>query len=152
MPKVDVERLPSCQGSDYPAPFDAAASDRTVRVLSEAMGLSDFVATHVTVPPGGWSSQRHWHEGEDELVIVLSGEAVLVDDAGRHPMRAGDVATFRKGVANAHHLRNESDSPCVLFAVSLPEASTVRYPDIAMRWHPLHGYEADRRPGGEGAH
>ncbi|MHC9416977.1 cupin domain-containing protein [Sphingomonas citri] len=152
MPKVDVERLPSHEGSDYPAPFAAAASDRTVRVLSEAMGLGDFVATHVTVPPGGWSSQRHWHEGEDEVVVVLSGEAVLVDDTGRHPMRAGDVATFRKGEANAHHLRNDSDSPCVLFAVSLPEASTVHYPDIAMRWHPRHGYEAEPTPDGEGTH
>lgn len=152
MPKVDIEHLPSHEGSDYPEPFAAAASDRTVRVLSEAMGLSDFVATHVTVPPGGWSSQRHWHEGEDEVVVVLSGEAVLVDDAGRHPLRAGDIATFRKGEANAHHLRNESDSPCVLFAVSLPEASTVHYPDIAMRWHPRHGYEAEPAGSGEGGH
>jgi uncharacterized cupin superfamily protein len=151
MPKVDVERLPSHEGSDYSAPFQKAASDRTVRVLSEAMRLGDFVATHVTVPPGGWSSQRHWHEGEDELVIVLSGAAVLVDDTGRHPMQAGDIATFRKGEANAHHLRNESDSPCVLFAVSLPEASTVHYPDIAMRWHPRHGYAAEPAGSGEGA-
>ncbi|MBW6528558.1 cupin domain-containing protein [Sphingomonas sp. RHCKR7] len=152
MPKVDVQHLPSHEGSDYPEPFQAAASDRTVRVLSEATGLTDFVATHVTLPPGGWSSQRHWHEGEDEVVVVLSGEAVLVDDRGRHTMRAGDVATFRKGDANAHHLRNESDSPCVLFAVSLPEASTVHYPDIAMRWHPRLGYEAEPAPDGGGAH
>jgi uncharacterized cupin superfamily protein len=152
MPKLEIERVPSRVGSDYPEPFDAAASDRSVRVVSEAAGLRDFVATHVTVPPGGWSSQRHWHEGEDELVIVLSGEAVLVDETGRHLMRAGDIATFRKGEANAHHLRNESAAPCVLFAVSLPEGSPVHYPDIAMRWHPRHGYEAEPVSNGEGAH
>lgn len=143
MPKVALDSVPPAQGSDYPAPFQAAASDRLVRNLSEAAGLEDFIATHVVVPPGGWSSQRHWHEGEDEIVVVLAGEAVLVDDAGAHPMRAGDLAVFRKGDGNAHHLRNESDAPCVLFAVSLPERSTVHYPDIAMRWHPQHGYERD---------
>ncbi|MGJ3628127.1 hypothetical protein AB5I41_16285 [Sphingomonas sp. MMS24-JH45] len=25
------------------------------------------------MPPGKWSSQRHWHEGEDEIVVVLAG-------------------------------------------------------------------------------
>lgn len=143
MPKLDLAAIASAQGSDYPEPFRAAASDRLVRDLSTAAGLHDFVATHVVVPPGGWSSQRHWHEGEDEIVVVLTGEAVLVDDDGRHPMQAGDVAIFRKGDGNAHHLRNESEAPCVLFAISLPEASTVHYPDIAMRWHPERGYERD---------
>lgn len=95
------------------------------------------------VPPGGWSSQRHWHEGEDEIVVLLSGSATLVDDDGEHPMRAGDVAVFWKGVGNAHHLRDTGDVPCVLFAVSLPERSTVHYPDIAMRWSPTDGYAAE---------
>ncbi|MEH3036737.1 MAG: cupin domain-containing protein [Sphingomonas adhaesiva] len=143
MPRIDVERVERAVGSDYPAPFVEAASNRVVRDLSAAGGLTDFVATHVVVPPGGWSSQRHWHEGEDEIVLVVAGEAVLVDDDGAHPMRSGDVAVFRKGEANAHHLRNESDRPCVLFAVSLPERSTVHYPDIAMRWHPEEGYAAE---------
>ncbi|MDR6789481.1 putative cupin superfamily protein [Sphingomonas sp. BE138] len=114
-----------------------------MRDLSAAAGLTDFVATHVVVPPGGWSSQRHWHEGEDEIVVLLSGSATLVDDAGAHPMRAGEVAVFRKGDGNAHHLRNDGDAACVLFAVSLPERSTVHYPDIAMRWSPDDGYATD---------
>lgn len=143
MPKIDVERIPAATGSDYPEPFEAAASNRLVRDLSAACGIGDFVATHVTVPPGGWSSQRHWHEGEDEIVLVVSGEATLVDDDGEHSMRAGDMAVFRKREANAHHLRNDGDAPCVLFAVSLPERSTVHYPDIAMRWHPVEGYAAE---------
>ena len=35
-------------------------------------------ATHVTLVPGGYSSQRHWHSHEDEFVMVVSGELVLV--------------------------------------------------------------------------
>ncbi len=140
MPKLAIEPISASRGSDYPPPFADAVSGRLVRRLSAAAGLEDFVATHVVVPPGGWSSQRHWHEGEDEIVVLLSGTATLVDDAGEHAMSAGEVAVFRKGDANAHHIRNTGDTPCVLFAVSLPERSTVHYPDIAMRWSPDDGY------------
>lgn len=143
MPKLDLDRISPAEGSDYPPAFAAAASNRLVRDLSTAAGLGDFVATHVVVPPGGWSSQRHWHEGEDEIVVVLAGEAALVDDTGHHPMRAGEIAVFRKGDGNAHHLQNSGTVPCVLFAVSLPERSTVHYPDIPMRWSPDGGYEHD---------
>ncbi len=143
MPKLNLDAVAAVKGSDYPPSFAAAASDRLVRDLTAAAGLTDFVATHVTIPPGGWSSQRHWHEGEDEIVVILSGTATLVDNAGEHPLNAGDVAVFRRGEADAHHLRNLGDAPCVVFAVSLPERSTVHYPDIAMRWSPEDGYTAD---------
>ena len=126
-----------------PPQFAAAAVGRVVRNLSGASGIGDFVATHVVIPPGGWSAQRHWHQGEDEIAVVLSGEAVLVDDAGHHPMCAGDVAVFPKGDGNAHHVRNESDAPVVLLAMSLPEASTVHYPDIGMRLTPEGAVEHD---------
>ncbi|NJR79323.1 cupin domain-containing protein [Sphingomonas corticis] len=136
MPKLDLDAIGHEPASDYPEPFRAAAAGRLVRVLSEAAGLTDLVATHVTVPPGGWSSQRHWHEAEDEIVVVLAGEGTLVDDHGRHPLRAGDVAAFRKGDGNAHHIVNEGDAPVMLFAVSLPERGRVHYPDIGMGWTP----------------
>jgi uncharacterized cupin superfamily protein len=30
-------------------------------------------AQHVVLKPGAWSSQRHWHDDEDELLVMLSG-------------------------------------------------------------------------------
>src|SRR3546814_10455205 len=81
------------------------------------------------MPPGGWSSQRHWHEGEDEIVVMLAGTAVLVDDDGRHPMHPGDVAIFPKGDRNGHHLVNESAAACVFVALGRPEKSPCPYPD-----------------------
>ena len=136
MPRVDPFSLPvTKQGSDYPAPFDQPVAARTVRHL----GATDFVANHVVLPPGCWSSQRHWHEGEDEIVVILSGAAVLVDDQGRHAMAAGDVALFPRGDRNGHHLINESDGDCVLLAMGRPEASMVMYPDIDLRWSPQDG-------------
>ena len=139
MPKLDLDAIAHEPASDYPEPFRAAAAGRLVRVLSDAAGLEDFVATHVTVPPGGWSSQRHWHAGEDEIVVMLAGEAVLIDDTGRTPMRAGDIAIFRKGDGNGHHLVNESDAAFAILALSRPEASLVTYPDIDLIADPDKG-------------
>jgi uncharacterized cupin superfamily protein len=140
MPKVDPNTLaPSKVGSDYPPPYDQASSGRVIRDLSAAVGAVDWTANHVVVPPGGWSSQRHWHSGEDEIVVVLSGEALLVDDDGRTPMRTGDIAIFRAGDGNGHHLVNEGGAPFTILALSRPERSLVSYPDIDLLWSPETG-------------
>jgi uncharacterized cupin superfamily protein len=139
MPKVTIDAVNPKRGSDYPAPYDAPLAGREARNVAAAGGATDFNANHVILPPGCLSSQRHWHEGEDELVVILSGEAVLVDDTGRQPMHAGEVAVFPKGDGNGHHLVNESDVDCVLLAIGLPEASLVHYPDIDLIWSPTEG-------------
>ena len=139
MPKLDWTTIEPKRGSDYPPPFDAPLAGREVRSLSRAGGLADFNANHVVLPPGCWSSQRHWHVGEDELVVVLSGDVVLVDDSGRQPMTAGDVAVFPKGDGNGHKLVNESAAPAVVMAIGLPEASTVHYGDVDLVWTPERG-------------
>ncbi len=144
MPKLDLDQIPTEPEGEMPPEYLEAAQGRMVRVLSKAGTLDDFVVTHVVVPPGGWSSQRHWHEGEDEFAVILSGQAVLVDEAGRHPMMPGDVAVFPKGDGNGHHLRNEGDGPVTILAVSLTEASPVHYPDIGKRWAPNDGVSEDR--------
>ncbi len=144
MPKLSLERITPEPAGEMPPDVLQAARGRIVRFLSKAAGFSDFVATHVIVPPGGWSSQRHWHEGEDELAVILSGTAVLVDEEGRHAMNVGDVAVFPKSDRNGHHLRNESDAPVTILAISLPEASTVHYPDLGRRWSPDEGFSDER--------
>ena len=140
MPKLDLDAIPSRQGSDYPPPHDEPVAGRAVRILSEAARLEDFVVTRGVIPPGGWSSQRHWHEGEDEFVVVLAGRGVLVDDLGRRAVGPGDCLAFPKGEANGHHIVNEGDGPLVLVAVSLPERSPCHYPDIGLSWSPKWGY------------
>ena len=102
-----------------------------IRKLAGPAGLSDFGVSHVVLEPGGISSQRHWHEGEDELVVMLEGEAVLVEEDGETPMRAGDCAAFPKGVPNGHQLVNRSDRPCVFLAVDCRIGEgDCHYPDV----------------------
>ena len=132
MPKLDLDAIESTNRTGYPAPFAAAMAKRHYRRLAPAAGLEDFGVSHVTLEPGGISSQRHWHEGEDELVVMLSGEAVLVEDGGETVMRAGDVAAFPKGAANGHHLVNRSDAACVFVAVGRVVTTDCHYPDVDM--------------------
>jgi uncharacterized cupin superfamily protein len=132
MPKLDLEAIPRSNATGYPPEYADVVKERWYRRLAPASGITDFGFSHVTLKPGAWSSQRHWHEGEDEFVAMLSGEAVLVDDDGEQVMRAGDVAAFPKGDGNGHVLQNRSDSDCVFIAVSGPGESDCHYPDIDM--------------------
>jgi len=110
MPKIDIAALPARKGSGYPPPFDAPCAARTRRRLGVAGGLGDFGVNLMTLPPGGWSSQRHWHSDEDEFVYVLEGEVTLIEDDGATVLCAGDCAAFPKGCGNGHHLINKSSA------------------------------------------
>lgn len=117
MPKIDMAAVPVRKGSGYPPPFDAPCASRTRQRLGEAGGLGDFGVNLMTLPPGGWSSQRHWHSDEDEFVYVLEGELTLIEDGGEAVLRSGDCATFPKNSGNGHHLINRSSALAVYLEV-----------------------------------
>jgi uncharacterized cupin superfamily protein len=130
MPKIDIDAIAPTNRTGYPAPYDAAVQGRWYRRLATAGGLSDFGVSHVVLEPGAASSQRHWHEGEDEFCVILSGHAVLIDDQGRTLMGPGDCAAFPKNDGNGHQLINESDADCVLIAIGVAGDTPCHYPDI----------------------
>jgi uncharacterized cupin superfamily protein len=130
MPKLDLDSIPQTNATGYPSPWREEMTKRHYRRLGPVCGLSDFGVSHVTLEPGGVSSQRHWHEEEDEFVVMLEGEAVLVEDEGETMMRPGDCASFPKGAANGHRLVNRGESPCIFIAVGKHALSDCHYPDI----------------------
>lgn len=132
MPKIDLEALPQTNAIGYPEPFDAEVRGRWYRRLGPACGLTHFGASHAVLKPGAWSSHRHWHDSEDELLVMIAGEAVLVEDDGRTLLRAGDICVWPAGGTNGHHLRNESDTDCAYVVVSGGERSGGGYSDIDM--------------------
>lgn len=147
MPKLNLEEIPPTNTTGYPPEHADKVQGRWYRRLAPAGGLEDFGASHVELKPGAWSSQRHWHEDEDEFVVMLAGEAVLVDDSGRTLMRPGDCAAFPKGEVNGHVLINESGESCFFIAVGRSAASDCHYPDIDM--HLFEGKGFRRKDGGE---
>lgn len=118
MPKLDLETIPQSNATGYPDPFHKDVEGRWWRRLAPASGITTFGASHVVLKPGAWSSQRHWHNGEDELLVMLTGEAVLVEDEGSTVLRPGDVAAWPMGTTNGHYLRNESDADCSYVVMS----------------------------------
>ena len=117
MPKIDIAAVPERKGTGYPPPFDAPCADRIRQRLGDAGRLTDFGVNLMRLPPGNWSSQRHWHSAEDEFVYVLEGALALIEDAGETLLRAGDCAVFPKGSGNGHHMINRSDTVAVYLEV-----------------------------------
>jgi uncharacterized cupin superfamily protein len=88
-PALHDDEVPMRVGTGYPPPHDVPCRQRGRRRLSDAFGLAQFGANLLELPPGAWSSQRHWHERQDEYIYVVEGEVVLVTDAGETRLAAG---------------------------------------------------------------
>ena len=132
MPRIDLEAIEQTNRTGYPPPFDQPVAGRWQRPVGQTAGLTELGARHVVLQPGAWSSQRHWHEGEDELLVILSGRAVLVEDDGETELGPGDIAAWPMGIRNGHHLINRSSEPCSFVCVSAGTNKGGAYPDIDM--------------------
>ena len=148
---LNIDDLPVRTGSGYPAPHDAPCQARSRRRLADAFGLTQFGVNILELPPGAWSSQRHWHERQDELIYVLAGEVTLVTDEGETRLTPGMTAGFRAGSGNGHHLVNRSAAIArVLEVGTRTDQEVAHYPDIAMMFRQDTGssgyYTADGRP------
>jgi len=135
MPKVDLSKAPRAQGTRYPEVFAGPCRKRHWLRLGDAAGIDQFGVNLLTLEPGTWSSQRHWHSHEDEFVYLLEGELVLVTDAGEELLQAGDCAGFKAGDRNGHHLQNRSTRPARLLVIgSRDDQDEGEYPDIDMKF------------------
>lgn len=117
MPKIDIDAVAGRKGSGYPSPFDEPCAVRIRQRFGDAGSLRDFGVNLMTLPPGGWSSQRHSHSDEDEFVYVLRGEVTLIEDDGETVLHGGDCAAFPKGTGNGHHMINKSSAVAVFLEV-----------------------------------
>ena len=140
--RIDPQALPIVTGTFYPPPYDQPCRARQRRKLGDAAGLTQFGVNLLRLAPGVWSSQRHWHTGQDEFVYVLEGEVVLVADTGEEILKAGDCAGFKAGDEDGHHLQNRSDRDAVILEVGTRvEGDGASYPDIDLV-HPADGVPA----------
>src|SRR6187200_102068 len=109
LPALDPAAVPEKRSSIYPEPFRSRMGDRAKRRLGDACGLTRFGVNLVTLGPGAQSALRHWHTLEDEFVYMLSGEVVLITDAGEQTLRAGMCAGYPAGARDGHHMVNRSN-------------------------------------------
>jgi uncharacterized cupin superfamily protein len=131
MPKIDIASLPSDTRTGYPSPYDKVVVGRQRKRLGNAVGLDQFGVNLTTLKPGAASALRHWHEMEDELVYVLEGEVVLIEDEGETVLKPGDAAGFKANSRNGHQLVNRSASDVVYLEIGArSKKEFVDYPDV----------------------
>jgi uncharacterized cupin superfamily protein len=132
-PWLDPATVAPRTGSTYPAPFGEPLAGREKRALGDPLGLTQFGVNLVTLAPGAWSSQRHWHANEDEFVYVLEGKIALITDAGEQLLAPGMAAGFPAGKADGHHLVNRGETPALYLEVGTrAETEVAQYSDIDM--------------------
>ncbi|MFZ3357282.1 MAG: cupin domain-containing protein [Xanthobacteraceae bacterium] len=131
MPKIDLAALAVESRTNYPAPFDRVVVGRERKRLGNAAGLDQFGVNLTTLRPGAASALRHWHENEDELVYILEGEVVLVEDDGECVLKPGDAAGFKANSRNGHQLVNRSAHNAVYLEIGTrSKHERVAYPDV----------------------
>ena len=134
MPKIDIATLAVDTRTYYPAPFDRVVVGRERKRLGNAVGLDQFGVNLTTLKPGAASALRHWHGKEDELVYILDGEVVLIEDDGETVLRPGDAAGFKANSQVGHHLVNKSHRDAVYLEIGTrAKHERAEYPDVDLR-------------------
>jgi len=131
MPKIDIAKLPVDTRTGYPAPLDRVVLGRERKRLGNAVGLDQFGVNLTTLKPGAASALRHWHEKEDELVYILAGEVVLIEDGGETPLKPGEAAGFKANNPNGHQLVNRTQRDAVYLEIGTrSKHERAEYPDV----------------------
>jgi uncharacterized cupin superfamily protein len=131
---IKTNTAPTRSGSRYPAPYNAPCMDRNKFLLGDVFGLTQFGVNLATLSPGTWSSQRHWHDKEDEFIYIVEGNITLSDDDGDHLLTPGMCAGFKANNHNGHCLKNLTDKPATYLEIgSRVDGDKVVYSDIDMR-------------------
>ncbi len=131
MPKIDIAKLPVDSRSNYPEPLNRAVVGRERKRLGNAAGLDQFGVNLTRLKPGAASSLRHWHEKEDELVYILEGEVMLIEDDGETVLKPGDAAGFKANLPNGHHLVNKSGRDAIFLEIGTrSKHERAEYPDL----------------------
>jgi len=131
MPKIDIAKVPVESRSNYPEPLNAVVGGRSRKRLGNAAGLDQFGVNLTTLKPGAASALRHWHEKEDEIVYVLEGEVVLIEDGSETVLKPGDAAGFKADVPNGHHLINKSGRDAMYLEIGTrSQHERAEYPDV----------------------
>lgn len=106
MPKFSKPPFETEPAALHPV-LGVAMGEYDYSILGDAGGMTQFGVHIEVLKPGSHSSLHHWHETEDEMIYMLTGEVILVEDE-ESILYAGDFACWPAGAATGHHLENRS--------------------------------------------
>lgn len=102
---------------------------KSLEIVSGEKGSQAVTLRLVEIPvpkPGDTPRGRHFHNGFEECIYVLSGTGTTESDSGNHLLRAGDTILIPSG--EKHATRNTGNAPLVLLCF-------FPVPDISKRTH-----------------
>jgi uncharacterized cupin superfamily protein len=138
--------------SGYPGPYNLGQGHLAYAPLSDAGGLTQFGAAWEVLQPGGQSSQMHWHEREDEFLLMLDGSLTVIEDGVETEIGPGDACAWKAGSGVAHCLKNRSDRPATYLIVGTRHPEEIcHYPGLDLRDTPQGYVHLDGTPWGDTA-
>jgi uncharacterized cupin superfamily protein len=82
------------------------------------------------VPPGKRSCPYHFHWGEEEMFVILAGQATLRVAGELLPVKTGDVISIPAGPDYPHQLINTGSSDLKVLSISTQQRPEIcEYPD-----------------------
>jgi uncharacterized cupin superfamily protein len=128
MPKIIPPPLTLETSYNHPV-IGGGLGDYLHAVIGEAGGLTQFGVHLEVLPPGSRSSFRHWHEAEDEMIYLLSGELILIEDS-ETILRPGEAACWPAGHPVGHCFENRSGSDATYLTIGARKpADVIHYPE-----------------------
>ena len=88
---------------------------KSLEIVSAEQGAQSVTLRLVEIPPakpGDAPRGRHFHQGFEECIFVMSGEGCTESDSGSHPLKTGDTILIPPG--EKHATRNTGAEPLVL--------------------------------------
>lgn len=112
--------------------------------VGKRLGAEKIGGSLYELEPGQKTFPYHWHNAQEEWLIVLRGEPTLRDPSGERRLAAGDCVVFKCGPDGAHLVRNDTDEPVrLLILSSQSDLEVAVYPDSGKigAWGPAFGDE-----------
>jgi uncharacterized cupin superfamily protein len=82
------------------------------------------------IDPKNFSCPYHWHSEEEELFVVLEGEAVVRCNGEFRKVGPGDLIFYKTGEESVHNMYNFTDKPFKFLAIANnSEGDICQYPD-----------------------
>lgn len=120
---AEFEEVVTGEGYAVARDLDSIGEGYGFRKLRQALDVTAFGVNVITMPPG-YESGSHYHERQEELYFVHSGELEMeFGDGSTHRLQPGGAA--RVDASTVRRTRNPSDSEDAVYLVAGGEGGYV---------------------------
>lgn len=101
-------------------------SDNQFSVKPVIDDIAKCSANFVEIEPGKYAYSYHYHEENEEIFYIISGEAMIKTEKGDIHLNAGDIICFPANINGSHVISNPSKTEKLIYL----DIGTANRPDI----------------------